>query len=199
MIENIFEHNIILENERALLRPLQFLDAEYIIPFVIAEPDTWRYSLIAPTDEASMKEYIETAVKNRDNKKDYPFIVFDKKANAYAGCTRFYEMQQQYKTTLLGYTWYGKEYQRTGLNRHCKLLLFTFAFEEWGMERVELRADIRNEKSINAMKALGCKVEGILRNHLPHNQGGRRDTIIFSIIRDEWFGGVKEMLTKKVY
>src|SRR5579871_2370520 len=145
MIENIFDHNIILEDERVLLRPLQSSDAEYIIPFINAEPDIWKYSLIMPTDEASMKEYIETAVQSRNDKTAYPFIVFDKKTNSYAGCTRFYEIQQSYKTTLLGYTWYGKDFQRTGLNRHCKMLLFTFAFEEWGMERVELRADIRNE------------------------------------------------------
>jgi len=199
MIENIFDHNIILENERALLRPLQLLDEEHIIPFVIAEPTTWKYSLNGPKDEASMKDYIVTAVQNRNDKKEYPFIIFDKKANAYAGCTRFYDIQPQYKTTQLGFTWYGKNFQRTGLNRHCKLLLFGFAFEDWGMERIELRADARNERSVNAMKAIGCTPEGILRSHLPNNEGGRRDSIVLSILKDEWFGGVKEMLINKIY
>jgi RimJ/RimL family protein N-acetyltransferase len=199
MIENIFDHNIILQNERVLLRPLQLSDEEHLVPFVLTEPTIWKYSLIAPTDEASMKTYIATAIQNRSENKEYPFIVFDKKENRYAGCTRFYDIQQPYKTTQLGYTWYGKDFQRTGLNRHCKLLLFTFAFEEWGMERVELRADNRNERSVNAMKALGCKVEGILRNHLPTNDSSRRDSIILSIIKEEWFGGVKEALAKKVY
>ncbi len=199
MIENIFDQNIILQNERVLLRPLQLSDEEHFIPFVLTEPSIWKYSLIAPTDEASMKTYIATTVQNRNENKEYPFIVFDKKENRYAGCSRFYDIQQPYKTTQLGYTWYGKDFQRTGLNRHCKLLLFTFAFEEWGMERVELRADARNDRSVNAMKALGCKVEGILRNHLPTNDGSRRDSIILSILKEEWFGGTKEALAKKVY
>jgi RimJ/RimL family protein N-acetyltransferase len=199
MIENIFDHNIILQNERALLRPLQLLDEEHLVPFVIAEPTLWKYSLNAPTDEAAMKNYIATAVQNRNDKKEYPFIIFDKKTNSYAGSTRFYDIQQPFKTTQLGFTWYGKNFQQTGLNRNCKLLLFSFAFEEWGMERVELRADIRNERSINAMKAIGCTPEGILRNHLPNNEGGRRDSQVLSILKDEWFSNVKDLLIQKVY
>jgi RimJ/RimL family protein N-acetyltransferase len=198
MIEDIFDHNIVLENERALLRPLQLSDVEYFIPFVIAEPTLWRYSLDAPTDVSSMERYVTTAIQNRIEHKEYAFIIFDKKANAYAGSTRFYDIQQQFQTTQLGYTWYGKDYQQTGLNRHCKLLLFGFAFEQWGMERVELRADIRNDKSIKAMKAIGCVPEGIRRSHLPNNEGGRRDSIVLSILKDEWFDGGKEMLIKKI-
>ena len=57
------------------------------------------------------------------NTKEYPFIVFDKKAGKYAGSTRFYDIQQGYSTTQLGFTWYGSAYQGTGLNRHCKWLL----------------------------------------------------------------------------
>jgi len=67
------------------------------------------------------------------------------------------------------------------------------------MERIELRADARNERSVNAMKAIGCTPEGILRSHLPNNEGGRRDSIVLSILKDEWFGGVKEMLINKIY
>ena len=56
----------------------------------------------------------------------------------------------------LGYTWYGKEFQGTGLNKHCKYLLLEFAFEKMQVERVEFRADANNEKSIAAMKSIGC-------------------------------------------
>ena len=180
------------------LRPLQLSDVEYFIPFrnsKIQQPGSTH--LIGPKDEATMKNYIATAVQNRADKKEYPFIIFDKKENAYAGCTRFYDIQQSFKTTQLGYTWYGKDFRRTGLNRNCKLLLFSFVFEKWGMERVELRADIRNEKSINAMKAIGCVPEGILRNHLPNNEGGRRDSIILSIIKDDWFNAPQKNYCNK--
>ncbi len=199
MIENIFTQHIILENERILLRPIELGDAEHFIPFVIAEPTLWKYSREAPYDLPTMQQYVVNAVENRANGKEYAFIIFDKKANKYAGSTRFYDIQQQFRTTQLGYTWYGKEFQQTGLNRHCKFLIFQFAFEQWGLERVELRADVRNVKSIAAMKAIGCIQEGIIRKHLPNNEGGRRDSIICSVLKDEWFSGVKEMLKQKAY
>ena len=65
------------------------------------------------------------------------------------------------------------------------------------MERLEFRAHSENEKSINAMKAIGCVEEGILRNHMPTVMGTRRSSIVLSILKDEWFGGVKEMLEQK--
>ena len=99
----------------------------------------------------------------------------------------------------MGYTWYGKNFQRTGLNRHCKLLLLNFAFEDWGMERVEFRAHAANERSIDAMKAIGCIEEGILRNDMPLADGTRRNSIVLSILKDEWYNGGKELLQKNIY
>jgi|SRR5579871_1188104 len=193
-----FPQNISLEDERVLLRPLQENDIEFLLPFALNEPETWYYSLISPAGEDGMKKYISTTIKQREAQIEYPFIVFDKKTNTYAGSTRFYDIQLNNLTTQLGYTWYGKEFRRSGLNRHCKLLMLTYAFEEWGMERVEFRADARNEKSVNAMKAIGCVVEGVLRSHSRIEAGGRRDSIILSILKNEWFNGVKHRLTEKI-
>ncbi|MBI5858952.1 MAG: GNAT family N-acetyltransferase [Sphingobacteriales bacterium] len=199
MIADIFEHTPILENERILLRALRKDDFDRLLPFSLHEPDIWKYGLITCAGEENLRNYINGAVKNMEEKKEYVFIVFDKKANRYAGSTRFYDIQQAYLSTQLGYTWYGQVFQRTGLNRHCKLLLLTFVFEEWGLERLEFRAHAGNEKSITAMKDIGCVVEGILRNHMPTVDGSRRDSIVLSILKDEWFGGVKELLRNKIY
>jgi RimJ/RimL family protein N-acetyltransferase len=197
MITNIFSENIVLENERALLRPLEKNDFENLLPYSLNEPEIWKWGLLTAAGEENLRNYIADTIKNRNEGKEYPFIVFDKQANAYAGSTRFYDIQQPYLTTQLGYTWYGKNFQRTGLNRHCKLLLLSFVFEQWGMERLEFRAHSANEKSINAMKAIGCIEEGILRNHMPTVIGTRRSSIVLSILKDEWLGGVKEKLAQK--
>jgi N-acetyltransferase len=193
-----FPENMILENERTILRPLQASDLEFLLPYAINEPDTWKYSLISPTGEKGMKEYIHTTIEQREQKNEFPFIVFDKATNLYAGSTRFYDIQLNNLTTQLGYTWYGKDFRRTGLNRHCKLLMLGYAFEIWGMERVEFRADARNENSINAMKAIGCTVEGILRSNSIIESGGRRNSIVLSILKNEWFDHVKQNLIKKI-
>ncbi|MDH7461485.1 GNAT family protein [Chitinophagaceae bacterium 26-R-25] len=193
-----FSTDYILEDDRVLLRPLEKGDAEFLVPFAEHEPDIWKFSTMPVAGSDNMKKYIDLTVQARIDKKEYPFIVFDKSENAYAGSTRFYDIQLTNQTLQLGYTWYGKKFQRSGLNRHCKLLLLTFAFEKIDMERVEFRADVLNEKSVNAMKNIGCTVEGVLRNSMPKMPDGRRDTIVLSILKNEWFDHVKENLVKKI-
>jgi RimJ/RimL family protein N-acetyltransferase len=197
MITDIFPQNIILENERALLRPIEESDFDHLLPFSLHEPEIWKYGLLTAAGEDNLRNYLKQAVTNRNEKKEYPFIVFDKKAKAFAGSTRFYDIQQSFLSVQLGFTWYGKNFQQTGLNRHCKLLILSFAFEEWGMERVEFRAHAQNFKSIEAMKAIGCVMEGTLRNHMPTVTGERRDSVVLSILKNEWFNGGKEALLAK--
>jgi N-acetyltransferase len=199
MAIDIFAENRVFENERVLLRPIELSDIVHLLPFSLQEPEIWKYGLVSAAGEDNLRKYIHTAVTNREAQKEYAFIVYDKKTNSYAGSTRFYDIQPGYLTTQLGYTWYGHSFQRTGLNRHCKFLLLRFAFEEWGLERVEFRADAANEKSVAAMKAIGCTAEGILRNHLPNTTSGRRDSIILSILRTEWYSHVKANLIRKIY
>jgi N-acetyltransferase len=198
MITFPFIQPIILENERVLLRPLEADDYGHLLPFALQEPDIWRFSLINPAGADGMRAYIDTAIAEREAHKEYAFIIYDKQAQAYAGSSRFYDIQPINAAAQLGYTWYGTAFQRTGLNRHCKLLMLQFAFEQWGLERVEFRADANNECSITAMKAIGCVPEGILRSHLHTFTGRRRSSIVLSILKDEWFGGVKENLLQKV-
>ncbi len=196
-INNIPE-NLVLENNFVALRPLELSDIEYLIEYSINEPEIWFYSLAQGSGKENMIKYISDAVLARAANKEFAFIVYDKTKNKYAGSTRFYDIQLPYKTIQLGYTWYGKEFQGTGLNKNCKYLMLEYAFEKLGLERVEFRADNRNERSKAAMLSLGCKVDGILRSNLPDNIGGRRDSIILSILREEWFNTVKENLKLKI-
>jgi RimJ/RimL family protein N-acetyltransferase len=194
----VFPPSVTLEDERVLLRPLEESDYENLLPFALHEKELWFYSLVRPECEDGLRNYMNIAFKEKKAGKEFPFIVFDKKFNEYAGSTRFYDINLPYKTVQLGYTWYGKKFHGTGLNKHCKFLLLQFAFEVLALERFELRADARNARSIAAMKSIGCKVDGILRKNMPTVEGDRRDSIVLSILKDEWFGEVKEMLIKKL-
>jgi len=190
--------NVTLEDDRVLLRPLEENDYENLLPFALNEQGLWFYSLVRPDGADGLRNYLDIALREKKAGREFPFIVFDKKTNEYAGSTRFYDINLPYKTIQLGYTWYGKKFHGTGLNKHCKYLLLQFAFEELGLERFELRADARNEKSIAAMKSIGCKVDGILRSNMPTLEGTRRDSIVLSILKDEWFGEVKNNLGKRL-
>lgn len=193
-----FSAEYIIENEKVLLRPLLKNDYHNLIRFSIEQPELWKYSLITAAGADNLTNYLQIAEKGRNEQKEYPFIVFDKKKNQYAGSTRFYDISPDFKTLQLGYTWYGKEFQGTGLNKNCKYLLLEFAFERWQMERVEFRADNENARSIAAMKSIGCKADGILRSNMPKREGGRRDSIVLSILKNEWENEVKEMLRRKI-
>lgn len=189
-----FQTDYLLEDDCVLLRPLQANDWQNLLYFAEYEQDIWQYSLVPVAGETNLKAYINSALAAKEAQKEYSFIVYDKRTQQYAGSTRFYDVQLANNTLQLGYTWYGKQFQRTGLNRHCKYLLLQFAFETLGMERVEFRADANNVRSIAAMKAIGCTVEGILRSHLPMPNGGRRDSIVLSILKEEWDSEVKAKL-----
>lgn len=191
-------NDYVLEDDIVLLRPLEQKDFNNLLPFALHEPELWKYSLVSAEGEEGLQHYMNISLDARKEGKEYAFIVFDKRTKQYAGSTRFYDIQLEFKTLQLGYTWYGKHFQGTGLNRHCKFLILSFAFEQVGMERVEFRADNNNERSIAAMKSIGCKVDGILRGNMPKRDGGRRDSIVLSILKDEWFADVKEKLKAKL-
>lgn len=192
-----FNQDYILENEVVLLRPLKLEDFENLKDFSINEPELWTHSLQRGDGLDKFKNYIQTAIDGRLQQREYPFIVYDKRTNKYAGSTRFYDIQLKHQTTQLGFTWYGKDFQGTALNKNCKFLMLQFAFEQLKMKRVEFRANSENQKSINAMKSIGCTVEGTLRNHLVAENGERRSSIVLSILEDEWSNFVKEKLDLK--
>jgi RimJ/RimL family protein N-acetyltransferase len=193
-----FAADYTLENDFVRLEPLQESHFTNLFTESLQNPEIWKYSSLLAIGEENFRNYIQFGLKNREKLTEYPFAVFDKRTNEYAGSTRFYDIQLSNKTLQLGYTWYGKQFQGTGLNKQCKYLLLEFAFEKMKVERVEFRADNANERSKAAMKSIGCKVDGVLRSNLTKLDGTRRDSIILSILRDEWFDTVKENLKNKL-
>lgn len=188
----------ILENDFVRLTPLKESDFEHLIHFSINEPELWDYNSNGPSTPENLKKYINRTLKQKENQSEYPFLIFDKLKNKYAGSTRYYNVNLEAKHLEIGFTWYGKEFQGTYLNKNCKFLLLEFAFEKLNLERVGFRANNLNSKSIAAMKSIGCVEEGILRNFNTDAQGNRIDAIVLSIIKSEWFSTVKENLKNKI-
>jgi N-acetyltransferase len=193
-----FERDYILENDRVVMSPLKEEHYDVLVQYATNEPELWTYSLIQASSPKKMKIYLNKAIEGRTNLHSYAFVVYDKLKKQYAGSTRFYDIQKENASLQLGYTWYGKEFQGTGLNKNCKFLLLEFAFEALKMERVEFRADNQNERSIRAMKSIGCVEEGVLRSNTYKPDGTRRDSIVLSILKDEWKSSVKAKLMAEV-
>jgi RimJ/RimL family protein N-acetyltransferase len=193
-----FTKDYVLEDDRVILRPITFSDIQALTTYVQNEPEIWTYSLVAIQQEADLKKYIESAIQSRMDKTAYTFIVYDKVLQTYVGSTRFYDIQLAFETTQLGYTWYSKKVWGSRLNQHCKFLLLQFAFEQMGFKRVEFRADNNNKRSIAAMQKIGCTVEGVLRSHMPKPDGGRRDSIVLSITKEDWEREVKLLIQNQL-
>ncbi|MEM9846739.1 MAG: GNAT family protein [Bacteroidota bacterium] len=183
-----------LENERVQLLPMQMKHLEHLVE-LSEDPAIWTYFLEKGNGRKNLTAYFKNALQNRALGKEYPFVVFDKLQQKYTGTTRFYEFSKELQTIKLGHTWYGKDFRGTGLNKHCKFLLFQFAFEQLGVERIGFGAYKDNVVSVAALKSVGCQAEGVLRNIFPALDGsGRADGIVMSILKDEWFSSVKQQL-----
>ncbi len=193
-----FKKKYILENEQVRLRPLETSDFEYLLEYSIHEPELWRFNSGGANGAENLEKYIKNAIRQREDQKEYPFIVFDKQKNKFVGSTRFYNFKPFNNTVDLGYTWYGKRSHGDGTNKNCKYLLLEFAFENMNVERVGFAASNLNTRSINAMKSIGCTVEGVFRNYCLDNYGNRIDAIFLSILKDEWYKNIKEDLTIKI-
>ncbi|MCB0374985.1 MAG: GNAT family N-acetyltransferase [Sinomicrobium sp.] len=178
--------HIRLEDRRVAITPLHWDHFGAMLPIALAHPDLLRYS---PSDfgtEAALKAYFENALQERAQNRRYPFAIYDKRCNRYAGSTSYMNIANADLRLEIGSTWIGKAFQRTGLNRHCKFLLLQYAFGVLQFERVEFRTDSRNNQSRNAIQDIGATYEGELRSHMLMPDGYRRDTVCYSILKHEW-------------
>jgi RimJ/RimL family protein N-acetyltransferase len=129
-------------------------------------------------------------------KSSYPFIVIDKLDGRIAGSTRFGHIQFTNKRLEIGWTWYGKPYRGTGINKACKYELLKYAFEVMDFRRVQFSVDAENLRSQKAVLSLGAKQEGVFRANYLNAAGESRDDIYYSIIQSEWNETKKLFLIK---
>lgn len=193
-----FTKDYILEDDCVSLEPLKRHHTKYLRE-ISNETSVWKYLTENGGGLKNLTEYVLSTVNKRKSNKEYPFIVFDKIRNEYAGTSRFYEYSEELKNIKLGHTWYGEKFRGTGLNKHCKYLLLEFAFEKLNIERIGFGVHAQNKISIAAMQSIGSKKEGVLRNFIPSLNGeGRADIILLSILKDEWFNKIKSELQQKL-
>jgi RimJ/RimL family protein N-acetyltransferase len=115
-----------------------------------------------------------------------PWAVRELAAGSIIGSTRYHDIVAEIDRVEIGYTWYGKRWQRSHVNTACKLLLLEHAFDALGCAVVGLRTDNFNFASQRAIEALGAKRDGAIRHHAPRRDGTARDTVLYSILAHEW-------------
>ena len=183
--DKYFPQTLTLESSRVLMRVLSREDIPHLQ--TIAPSDhTWKYFVKELNTPEAHDAWMEEALQDYGSQRRVPFVIIDKKTNAYAGSSSFGNISFYDKRIEIGWTWLGDAFKGTGVNSHAKFLLMQYAFETLGFERVELKTDNLNERSKAALKKIGGTPEGVLRNHMQMHHNRRRDSIYFSILKNEW-------------
>jgi len=150
------------------------------------DADLVRLTQAYPPTPEGLRTYIQTALTWQANGTAVPFAVISKAAGRAIGSTRYANIDKVNRRLEIGWTWYGRAFQRTAVNTETKYLLLQHAFETLGCIRVEFKTDVLNERSRRALLRIGAKEEGVFRRHMILADGRVRDTVYFSIIDAEW-------------
>ncbi|HEX9385141.1 MAG TPA: GNAT family protein [Anaerolineales bacterium] len=133
-----------------------------------------------------MRNWVRDILSRAEKGTDLPFVAIHLASGRVAGATRYLNIMPKDRGLEIGGTWYGLEFQRTPVNTECKYLLLRHAFETLGCIRVQLKTDLRNERSQKAIERIGAVKEGVLRNHMILPNGRIRDSVFYSILDTEW-------------
>jgi RimJ/RimL family protein N-acetyltransferase len=183
---------VTLEGRHVRLEPLT-LDHHADLCEAGLDEELWRWIPKAVRTADDMREYIEIALRAQADGSALPFATVERASGRAVGSTRFGNIDRGNRRLEIGWTWIGRQWQRTAVNTEAKYLMLRHAFETLGAMRVELKTDSLNERSRRAILRLGAVEEGTFRKHMTTESGRVRHTVYFSVIDEEW-AGVKSRL-----
>jgi len=204
---------ITLEGRFVRLLPLTNAHVRSLLSAAAGSRESFQYTWVPEPTTADITRYISAAVAAFEAGTAHPFAtVRIDSPDTVVGSTRFLNLEYWPDATghpstrdfpdavEIGATWLSHDAQRTQVNTEAKLMMLTYAFETWGVQRVALRTDARNTQSRANIERIGAQYEGTLRHHKHSTDGannGLRDTATYSIIREEW-DSVKASLQAKL-
>ena len=156
----------------------------------------WELFFTSVPEPEQVHAYISGALAGQEKGDMLPWAVRELKSGDIVGSTRYHDILPASDRVEIGYTWYAARCQRTHVNTACKLLLFSYAFEELKCKVVGLRTDNYNFRSQRAIEALGAKKDGVIRHHQPRRDGSIRDTVMYSLLAHEWPDVRKHLLLR---
>jgi N-acetyltransferase len=176
---------VTLEGRHVRLEPLSQAHHEAFCKIGF-DPELWRLIPYRVTGPEEMERYIGAAIEAQAAGTALPFATIERSSGIVVGSTRFMNIDVPSRRVEIGATWITPAWQRTGINTEAKYLMLRHSFETLGCIRVELKTDLLNERSRNAILRIGARQEGIFRKHFITWSGRIRDTVYFSIVDDEW-------------
>ena len=196
------------------LEPLTIDHVPDLVEAASQDRSTFGFTAV-PDGVEEMLNYVQNLLGSHKAGQDVPFVQrrfnVDGALGEVVGCTRFMNICFPLGRTVngvlvpdeieIGGTWLAKSAQRTSINTEAKLMLMTHAFDTWGVQRVAICTDERNEQSRRAIERIGGIFEGVLRSDRPSwvvsEKGNLRNTAVYSVVSAEW-PEVKSRLTSIV-
>lgn len=176
---------VILHGTHIRLEPLSVNHCDELFE-AARDERIWEWNAHMIRTRGDVDAYIRTALEEQSLSVSLPFAIISTAAGTAIGSTRYGNIAAEHERLEIGWTWLNPAYWRTRVNTECKYLLLKHAFETLGANRVEFKTDALNRRSRNAILRLGAKEEGMLRAHMVTESGRRRDTVYYSILREEW-------------
>lgn len=153
------------------------------------------FTFVPEPDQAGA--YIADALEGQRAGHMLPWAVRELATGTIVGSTRYHDIVAEVDRVEVGYTWYAAGWQRSHVNTACKLLLMTHAFEVVGCRVVGFRTDNFNFASQKAIAALGARKDGVIRHHHARRDGTARDTVMYSILAEEWPDVKRHLATRR--
>lgn len=180
-----FVEPVVLNERGVRLEPLA-LRHEPGLRAAAADGELWKLRVTSVPEPDQTREYIEAALRMREDGQRFAFAVIDEASDAVLGSTSYHDILPAVKRVEIGYTWYAKRAQRSHVNTTCKLLMMGHAFDTLGCHVVGWRTDNYNFASQQAIERLGAKKDGVIRGHALRRDGTIRDTVMYSMRSGEW-------------
>lgn len=180
-----FVSPVILSERGVRLEPLT-LRHEDGLRAAAADGELWKLRVTSVPEPDQTRQYIEDALRMREQGHRFAFAVIDEATDTVLGSTSYHDILPAVKRVEIGYTWYAKRVQRTHVNTTCKLLMLGHAFDTLGCQVVGWRTDNYNFASQQAIERLGAKKDGVIRGHALRRDGTIRDTVMYSMRAGEW-------------
>ena len=150
------------------------------------DPSIWTWNPSPIETKEDMRRYIELALDAQAKGDVLVFATVDLASNKVIGSTRYGAIDLSNKRLEIGWTWIAPAWQRTAINTEAKLLMMRYAFNSLQCNRIEWKTDSMNERARNAILRLGATFEGTFRQHMVTASGRLRDTVYYSVVRNEW-------------
>jgi N-acetyltransferase len=178
---------VVLEGYGVRLEPLDPAHADALVA-AAADGDLWKlwYISVADVVPGRVANWMDVALAGQGAGTMLPWVVRELTSGDIVGSTRYHDIIPAADRVEIGYTWYAQRCQRTHVNTTCKLLLFEYGFEKLHCKVIGLRTDNYNFRSQRAIEALGAKKDGVIRHHWPRRDGSIRDTVMYSVLANEW-------------